>query len=248
MTKGTHMLRLFAIIALALSIALSGSTASAQTAAQLDDISEAVLAANTDDLVAALEVEPTDANLPSGFTVPADGVAENADLIDAYSDLLGDLGDDIVTVVHGIDTDPAVVQGTLSAAAISYLVFDHEITDDDLVAVGDVLESKIPPDPTTGIPPDSVDEIELFDSNAVVATLQFEQSENSATPVATPQVSLSDNFATVQIMAIPAGNVLVVSTIIVENSIVTEPQDLMPLTENLTIASVMYLGDVVNEL
>lgn len=227
------MLRLFAIIALALSFIFSGTAAIAQTAAQLDDISAAVLNANTDDLVTALEAVPTDAELPSGFTVPADGVADNAEVVDAFSGALGDLGDGTVSVVHGINTDPSIVEGTLSAAMITYLVVEDEITDDDLVNFADGLESGFQPDPATGVTDGAVDEIELFDSNAIVATLQMEQL---------------GAFVTVQMMAIPVGNVMVVSTIVVANTAVTDPQDIMPLSENLTIASVMYLGDVVDGL
>lgn len=227
------MLRLFAIIALALTFAFSGSAAIAQTEAQLDDISAATLDANADDLATALEVAPTDADLPAGFTAPIDGVPENAEVIDAFSGALGDLGDDTVSVVHGIDTDPEVVEGTLSAAIITYLVVEDEITDDDLEEFAKGIEGGIQPDPATGITAGTVEEIELFDSNAIVATLEMEQT---------------GAFVTVQMTAIPVGNVMVVSTIVVADTVATDPAEVMPLSEDLTIAGVEYLGKIVDGL
>lgn len=216
--------RFVALVALVLTFVLAGPAVAAQDAAELDAIAESVLAVDSADLVAALEEPITDQDLPGGFLAPVNGEPENAEIINAFVDGMGDLGGVATPVNIGLDTDPAVVQGLLSTAVISYMVADEEITSSDLDDFTKGLETGLVGDPTME---GTVEPTELFGSDAVLATISVEQS---------------GVFVVVQMLAIPVGNTMVIGVLLVADQVETDPTDVLPLTENLTVAGVEYLG------
>jgi hypothetical protein len=215
---------LVAVVALVMAFVLAGPAVAAQDAAELEAIAEAAMAVDSADLISELEVPITDADLPGGFLAPVDGVPENAEIVDAFVDGMGDLGGDATPVNQGLDTDPEVVTGLLSTAVITYMVTDSEITDADLADFAEGIESGLADAPgMTGV----VEETELYDTNAILTTLTLEQS---------------GVFVTVQLLAIPVGNTMVVGTLLVADQAAIDPTDIQALTEDLTVAGVEYLG------
>lgn len=216
--------RLIAMIALVLSFVLAGPAMAAQDASELDAVAEAVLAVDSADLITALEEPITDADLPGGFLAPVDGTPENAEVVNAFVEGMGDLGGAATPVSHGLDTDPELIQGLLSTAVITYMVTDDEITDSDLADFSEGLESGLVGNETME---GTVEQVELYGTNAVMATISLEQD---------------GVFVVVQMLAIPVGSTMVVGTLLVADQAELDPTDLQPLTEDLTAAGVDYLG------
>ena len=216
--------RLIALVALVLSFVLAGPAVAAQDAAELETIAEAVLATDSADLVTELEVPITDADLPGGFLAPVDGVPENAEVVDAFVTGMGDLGGVATPVNQGLDTDPELVEGLISTAVITYMVTDQEISESDLEDFADGIESGLGSDPSMqGV----VEPTELFGTNAVLTTLTLDQD---------------GVFVVVQMLAIPVGSTMVVATMLVADQSEVDPTDIEPLTEDLAVAGVEYLG------
>lgn len=216
--------RLIALVALILTFVLAGPAVAAQDAADLEAISEMVLATDSADLVTALEEPITDRDLPGGFLAPVDGVPENAEIINAFVDGMGDLGGVATPVNQGLDTDPELIPGLLSTAVITYMVAEQEITNDDLEDFANGVEEGLTEDPTMeGV----VEQVELFDSEAVLTTLTLEQE---------------GVFVVVQMLAIPVGSTMVVGTLLTADQAEVDSTDILPLTEDLTVAGVEYLG------
>lgn len=216
--------RFIALVALVLSFVLAGPAVAAQDAAELDTIAEAVLATDSADLVTALEEPITDADLPGGFLAPVNGVPENAEIVDAFVNGMGDLGGVATPVNQGLDTDPELVEGLLSTAVITYMVTDQEITADDLADFSEGLESGLNSDPSMqGV----VEPTTLFGTDAVLVTATLEQD---------------GIYVVVQMLAIPVGSTMVVGTLLVADQTEVDPTDIEPLTEDLTVAGVEFLG------
>ncbi|HYJ13549.1 MAG TPA: hypothetical protein VEW66_08155 [Thermomicrobiales bacterium] len=215
---------LVALLGLVLALVFAGPAVSAQDAADLEAIAEVVLATDQADLVAALEEPITDSDLPGGFLAPVDGVPENADIIDAFVSGMGDLGGVATPVNQGLDTDPKLIPGLLSTAVITYMVTEEEITEDDLADFADGVEEGLADDPTME---GTVEQVELFDSEAVLSTLTLEQD---------------GIFVVVQMLAIPVGSTMVVGTLLSADQTEVDSTDILPLTEDLTVAGVEYLG------
>ena len=215
---------LVALLTLVLALIFTGPAASAQDAADLEAIAEVVLATDQADLVAALEEPITDSDLPGGFLAPVNGVPENADIIDAFVSGMGDLGGVATPVNQGLDTDPKLIPGLLSTAVITYMVTEEEITEDDLADFADGVEEGLADDPTME---GTVEQVELFDSEAVLSTLTLEQD---------------GIFVVVQMLAIPVGSTMVVGTLLSADQTEVDSTDILPLTEDLTVAGVEYLG------
>lgn len=216
--------RLFALVALILTFVLAGPAVAAQDAAELETIAEVVLDTDPADLVAALEEPITDGDLPGGFLAPVDGVPENAEIIDAFVGGMGDLGGVATPVNQGLDTDPELIPGLLSTAVITYMVSEQEITEDALADFANGVEEGLTDDPTMeGV----VEQVELYDSEAVLTTLTLEQE---------------GIFVVVQMLAIPVGSTMVVGTLLTADQTEVDPTDILPLTEDLTVAGVEYLG------
>ncbi len=216
--------RLIALVALVLSFILAGPAVAAQDAAELDTIAEAVLAVDSADLVKELEVPITDADLPGGFLAPVNGEPENAEIVNAFVQGMGDLDGVATPVNQGLDTDPEVVQGLLSTAVITYMVTDEEITEADLDDFTKGLEEGLASDPTMD---GAVEPTELFGKEAVLVTITTEQD---------------GVYVAVQMLAIPVGSTMVVATILVADQATVDPTDIQPLTEDLAVAGVEYLG------
>jgi hypothetical protein len=207
-----------------MAFVLAGPAVAAQDAAELEAIAEVVLQADEADLVAALEEPITDRDLPGGFLAPVDGVPENAEIIDAFVSGMGDLGGVATPVNQGLDTDPDLIPGLLSTAVITYLVADQEITGDDLEDFASGVEEGLTDDPAME---GTVEQAELFGSDAVLTTLTLEQD---------------GVFVVVQMLAIPVGSTMVVGTLLTADQAEVDPTDILPLTEDLTVAGVEYLG------
>jgi hypothetical protein len=216
--------RLFAVVALILTFLLAGPAAAAQDAAELETIAEMVLETDSADLVSALEEPITDRDLPGGFLAPVDGVPENAEIINAFVEGMGDLDGVATPVNQGLDTDPELIPGLLSTAVITYMVTEQEITEDDLEDFANGIEEGLGDDPSME---GTVEQVELFDSEAVLSTLTLEQD---------------GIFVVVQMLAIPVGNTMVVGTLLTADETEVDQSDLLPLTEDLTVAGVEYLG------
>lgn len=199
-----------------------------ETTADIDTVAEAVLAVEPEDLAVALEEAPTDADLPEGFLAPVGGIPENAEVVDAFATGIGELDGAVGNVTHGFDTDPAIVPGVASSGILTYITADEEISDSDLDDFQDGIEQGMD-DPSSAFSDASVDRVEIQGADAVLVTLGLEQQGTSVV---------------LQMLAIPVGNTMVVATVLVVDTAAVDAAEVEPLTAELVVAGVNYLGTV----
>lgn len=191
-------------------------------------VAELVLDADPDALAEGLETAPTQADLPDGFTAPA-GEPANAEIAEAFASGLGDLDGAIANVTHGVDTDPAVVPGVISAGILTYIVVEDEITEGDLEEFAEGIEEGFSGEAGAVFTDTSVEITEVNGQPAVLTTLAMEESGMTAV---------------VQMLAIPVGNTMVVSTVLSVDTAAVDAEALTPFTADLAVAGVAYLGTV----
>lgn len=210
----------------ALMLAGAGTAAAQATTVDIDSIGETVLGIDPEALVEALSEAPDDSVLPDGFMNPESGTPANEELVTAFATPLGDLEGSVGTVTHGLDTDPSVVPGLVSAGIITYIVVEDEITSDDLddfeAGASEGLESA-----ATESVEASVDRIDVEGNDAV----QIE--------VITTQ---DDIVSIVQIVALPVGNTMVVGTVVVADQGEVDGPEVLDLAAALGIAGAENLG------
>jgi hypothetical protein len=131
-------------------------------------------------------------------------------------------------LTHGIDTDPDVVPGMLSSGILTYITASDEISDSDLDDFQDGIEEGLD-DPSGTFSDASVDRVEVQGTDAVLVTLGLEQDGTSVV---------------VQMLAIPVGNTMVVATVLVVDTAAVDAAEVEPLTAELAVAGVTYLGTV----
>lgn len=227
------MKRLVVLVLLMMGMVLSaGNAVAAQdiettTEADVEAIAELALDADPEALATELETAPADADLPEGFTAPASGTPENADIVDAFSTGLGEIEGAVANVTHGFDTDPAVVPGLISAGILTYIVVEDEITSDDLDDFAEGIESGLGDSEAAGYTEATVEEVSVNGGDAILVTLGMEASGMTAV---------------VQMLAIPVGNTMVISTVLSVGEEAIDSADLTPITAELAVAGVAYLG------
>lgn len=231
------MKRLFLMALLMMGLLLSSSSAVAaqdietETESDFAAVAEVVLDADPEALATAIETPLTDADLPEGFLAPVDGIPENAEVVDAFSTGLGDLEGAVGSFTHGLDTDPAVVPGELSAGILTYIVAEEEITGDDLEDFAGGIEDGLD-DPDATFSESSVEMVQVNGEDAVLTTLGLEES---------------GTFVVVQMLAIPVGNTMVVSTVLSVDTAAVDAEEITPLTAELAVAGVEFLGTVAED-
>ena len=225
------MSRILAFVTLLLGVALSstGAVAAQTPSADVDvaSVRKAVLAANPAALVAALGTPPGDAELPEGFVNPPSGTPESAGLGDVFAFSLGEDETAVGSVNHAFQTDSSVVPGLVSQGFLTYIVQDAEITEDALAAFEELARQNV----DTG-------------DDATEASVQRVGMGGTQTVQISVVTEVSGISATVQFVAIPVGNTMVISMVLSANQSALDPAELLPFAEALALAGVQHLGTV----
>jgi hypothetical protein len=189
---------------------------------------EAVLAIAPGSLIDILATTPDDALLPDGFLNPPAGTpAAGMDVFSSFSVGLAAIPGTIATITHGLNTDPALVPGLLSAAILTYIVTDHAITDADMTKFQEDAERGISTgDDASAGTTGSVTPVTIGDRTAINVSVTTE---------------LSGIVAGVQIVAIPIGNTMAVATVISANQGEVDMDTVYSLAESLGVAAVANL-------
>jgi len=221
-------------------LSATGAATAQETDTDVDvgAIGEAVLAADPDAFAAGLETPPDDALLPEGFSNPASGVPENAEIIEQFTGAIGDIEGTVATINHGFDTDPDVVTGLISAGILTYIVTDKEITADDLDEFEEgASEGLVTGTPEAGSeatpaglsPQGAVERIDIGGTEAVVITVGVEQGGVSVV---------------VQIVAVPVGNTMAIGTVLIADQDAVDEEEVLGFAEALTLSGVEHVGTV----
>ncbi|MGN6032801.1 MAG: hypothetical protein ACTHQE_14200 [Thermomicrobiales bacterium] len=208
----------------------------AQTEPDVATIGKAVSAIDPADLIASLETPIPARDLPDGFTKAeyvdistAKGAASEDCMYDASSVQVEGAAGYIVTV------DPEVVPYTYTCASINYLAFDKsDIGDDPLGDFKKGVESGLEQSASEATPAGSTSTSEVTDitvagEDAILITYTLEQD---------------GTHVVVQTVAIPVGNVFVVSLLSVGDASAIDAKDVETLANDLTVAAIDYLGTV----
>lgn len=224
------MRRIFAAMLVLLgclfSFSVPASAQLKQDAVDGDHLAAAVLAIAPEELLAALEAAPDDDLLPAEFSAPVDGEPRNAPMVEAFGSI-GSMPGTFGSVIHGIDTDPTQVPGVMSTGIITYAVGETAVPDDVLDSLEATLSGRLD-DPALAM--GEVEQVELDGTKALLGHFVFEQGQA---------------VMTVQLLVIPAGNVLTVAVVASVDTGSIAAEDLLPLTEGLALAGVAHLAAVV---
>ncbi len=221
--------------------------ASAQTDVDIEQVSETVLSADTDALLTGLETPMDDEALPEGFSeaafaAPGDATAEEGVL--PTEDLEGTLG----TIAYTVSYDPSA-SGSPEAetddsastpalddlsglsfgfASLNYIVFEDELTSDDLEDFKSGAEEGIASEDEGTA---TVEDITVGDTDAVLLTYVIEEEGVQSV---------------VQMVAVPVGNVMVMSMTVLAAETVDADQ-LRVASEDLALAGIDHLGVVAED-
>ncbi|HYI24929.1 MAG TPA: hypothetical protein VD767_05920 [Thermomicrobiales bacterium] len=215
-------------IVLALTLGSANVIAAQPTDVDVDGIGESVLAVDAGALVEALEAKPDDSVLPAGFMNPASGIPANEELVNSFALPVSQLEGAVGTVTHGLDTDPSVIPGLVSSGILNYLVYDAEITDDELANFEKSASAGIADDAESG-GEGSVQTIDIAGVDAVQIEVITEQS---------------GVVAVVEIVAVPVGNTMVVATVVSADQGEVDEARILELASELSVAGVENLGIV----
>jgi len=226
-------------------LASSGVVTAQETATDVDiaAIGESVLAADPELMVTGLESPPDDASIPEGFINPPSGVAANAEIVDPLTGTFENFEGAIGNVSHGFDTDPTVVPGLISSGILTYIVTDGPIDENALNQIeeqlGQGLNAATPAAEATseGATPSAsgpttegqVERVEVGGADAIVTSVSAE---------------LGAVNGTIQIVAVPVGNTLVIGTVVVADQGEVDPEQVLGFAEALTLAGVEHIGTV----
>lgn len=229
------MKKLFIGLSVLLALLCSGANVAAQATTEVEvDLaaaSEASLAADPEALVEGLQERPEDDLLPEGFSNPSSGTPENQDLVAQFEGGLGTIEGAVGQATVGFDTDPEVVPGVVSSGILTFIVIDEEIDADTMAEYQSGMEDAVADfdSSMTG----TVETVDLYDGEAVVLTISVEAS---------------GSYALVQVVSIPVGNTLVVSTVVSADQAEIDPADLQGPTEALLGAGVNQVQAVAEGL
>ena len=219
--------------------------ASAQEDVDIQAVSETVLGAEAEALLTGLETPIADADLPAGFSaaefVDPDQATGEEGVIPA-EDLDGTLGS--VAYMIGYEpsaTDDAVASPESGAAPLSfgfsslnYVVFEDELGPEELeefkagVEEGIAGESAATPAAGEASENATVEDITVGDTDAVLLTYIIEEEGVQSV---------------VQMVAVPVGNVMVMSMVVLAAESV-DADALRADAESLALSGVDYLGTV----
>ncbi|MGC4191979.1 MAG: hypothetical protein QM589_12580 [Thermomicrobiales bacterium] len=196
-------------------------------------IGDSVLAADPTDLIAALETPMRARELPDGFTKAtyvdistAEGAASEDCMYDASTVSVEGAAGYVVTA------DPEVVPYTYSCASVNYLAFNEkDLGDDPLGDFKKGVESGLEDSSSEG-GTGEVTDTTVAGEDAILITYNLEQ--NGA-------------YVVVQTLAIPVGNVFVVTLVSVGDSAQVDADDVETLANDLTIAAIEHLGTVAED-
>jgi hypothetical protein len=221
--------------------------ASAQTDVDVAAVSESVLSADTDALLTGLETPMDDDALPAGFSdatfaTPEEAAAEEGVLP------TGDLDGTVGSVAYTIGYDPDATASPEAAgaadaeatpeldlsslsfgfASLNYVVFEDELTAGDMADFKDGAQQGID-DEEDGTA--SVEDITVGDTDGVLLTYVIEEQGVQSV---------------VQMVALPVGNVMVMSMVVLAATEVDADQ-LQVASEDLALAGIEHLGVVAEE-
>jgi hypothetical protein len=220
--------------------------AMAQGDVDIDAVSETVLAADTDALLTELETPMADENLPEGFSEaefadPEQATAEEGVL--PSEDLEGTLGSVAYTLSYepagtaspeagATTTDEATPGLDMSAlsfgfASVNYVVFEEELDSGDLEDFKDGAQHGIDEEEGQA----SVEDITIGDTDGVLLTYIIEDSGVQSA---------------VQMVAVPVGNVMVMSMVVLASTEV-DADAIQTDSENLVLAGIEHLGTVAED-
>jgi hypothetical protein len=223
--------------------------AAGQTDVDIEQVSETVLGADADALLTSLETPMADDALPAGFseaTFAAPGEAAADEGVLPTEDLEGTVG----TVAYTVSYDPAA-SGSPEAeaetddsastpalddlsglsfgfASLNYVVFEDELTSDDLEDFKAGAEEGIAQEDEGTA---TVEDITVGDTDAVLLTYVIEEEGVQSV---------------VQMVAIPVGNVMVMSMTVLAAETVDADQ-LRVASEDLALAGIDHLGVVAED-
>jgi hypothetical protein len=227
------MRKFFLLLAMIASLSFAaGPIAMAQDDVDLDSVSEIVMGADSQALLTELETPMADEDLPAGFSnatyVDPETASGDEGVLPA-SDLEGAEG----SVAYMVDWDPTSVEGTPEVAAspaadgfairiatLNYVVFDQEITSDDLDSFKTEVENGLG---TEANAESMVETVEVNGTDAVLLTYQINED---------------DLQSIVQMVALPVGNTMV------EAGAEVDADALQTASEELALSGASYLGTV----
>lgn len=201
---------------------------------EITEIGDYAMAVDPEVLAAALEIPPQNAILPEGFSNPVLGEPKNADVIEQFTDELGQVQGSIATIHHGFDTDPEIVNGLISAGILTYIVSDQEITSEALEEFEDGVDEGLA-DGNSSISGTSgtVQSIVVGGVEATAITFSLEQDGINVV---------------VQIVAVPVGNVMTVGTAFIADQGNVEADLVRVFAEDLALAGADELGQTAQAL
>jgi hypothetical protein len=218
--------------------------ASAQSDVDIEQVSETVLGADTEALLAALETPMADEELPAGFSAaefvdPAQATGQEG--VIPSSDLEGTVG----SVAYLINYEPsasATPDGEASPEAgmgafsfgmgsLNYVAFEDELDSGDLQDFKDGAEEGIAGSATPEAGTNqtaTVEDITVNDTDAVLLTYVIEEDGVQSV---------------VQMIAVPVGSVMVMSMVVYASETV-DADMLRTDAENLVLSGIDHLGTV----
>ena len=237
------MRKLVLVLTLLVGFAFATSPlAMAQNDIDINKVAKVVLAAKADALLTALETPMADKDLPDGFSGaefadPETATAEEGVL--PSEDLDGTLGSIAYTLSYdpastaspeaGAEATPELDMSALSFgfASVNYVVFDDELDSSDLEDFKDGAQKGIDQEEGQA----SVEDITIGDTDGVLLTYIIEDSGVQSA---------------VQMVAIPVGNVMVMSMVVLASTEV-DADAIQADSENLVLAGIEHLGNVADE-
>lgn len=222
------MKKLLVLFTLILGLGLATAPVAAQSV-DIEATAGKVLDADPEAISDGVSEAPSDDLLPDGFTNPVDGTPEAGDAADSLALPVSEIDGALASESYPLDADSSVVGGQFAFGNLNFVVLEEEVTEDQLADFKNGAEEGLgtPESGTTS----AVEDIEVDGTVAVLITVTVEDS---------------GTFATVQLVALPVGNVLVISTVAVADETEVDAGDVQAQAEELSLSGVAYLDEVAD--
>ncbi|MGC4105823.1 MAG: hypothetical protein QM753_05610 [Thermomicrobiales bacterium] len=228
--------RLILVVGVLMSLLMaSNSLVAAKTAPDVDAIAEAVEAADIPALVAGLEDPIRTKDLPTDFTdatfvdiTSASDVKSAGCVYDAssLSDLQG-------AAAYDLTVDPEAGDFTKACGSINYLVYTKkDLGKDPLGDYKNGILSSLTAEPGTP------------DANGGISTLEDTTVAGADAVLFTYSIESASRAATVQILAVVVGNVIVLTQLQTQGTSLIPGDVLAPISSDLMEAAIDHLGTV----